>query len=427
MEKQSQSAGKPIAMENRSSEKHLALAMEKHSCRHSARILTNHTTVNARKEFSHTERIGFCPMQAYRHTPRSMRSYTLLVPTLLWCLVPKCRESPAPINTATDAKKHAIVRAAEFLLNQQRTDGAFFSTGQQGDDSPVASTGYAMLALQQAQKVHALPEEKLHKARSFLLQQQGDNFFWRYKPFLPGDLDDTAAAIGALAHGGAISEPKSIRAVENIFALQNRDGSLPTWLVPVKNAKAPTANTTFPTKGDAEVTAFFLWVIGDHKQYGKAIEAAEKFILRAQRRDGLFDSAWYRNALYATYRVQQFLHTYREKSPQAMLASNRAAHAAAAWLNASARKENLSSNLDRAFALSILQWGWKKEKFCAQYAPRLQDLLRSQNADGSWLAEPLFLTEIGQKSAPPHERKYITSSIYTTALMLEVLAQWECE
>jgi len=418
-------------MENRSSEKYLALAMEKHSCCHSLRILTNHTTVKARKEFSHAKRIGFCPMQAYRHTPRWMRSYTLLVPTLLWCLVPKCRESPAPIHTATDARSHAIVRAAEFLLNQQRTDGAFFSTGQQGDDSPVASTGYAMLALQRAQKVHSLPEEKLHKARSFLLQQQGDDFFWRYKPFLPGDLDDTAAAIGALAQnqraGGAMSEPKLSAAIRAVFALQSSDGGLPTWLVPAQNAGAPTAKPGFPATADAEVMAFFLWVIGDVPEFKRQITSAGKLILRAQRRDGFYHSAWYRNELYATYRVQQFLHTYREKSPQAMLASNRAAHAAAAWLNASARKENLSSNLDRAFALSILQWGWKKEKFCAQYAPRLQDLLRSQNSDGSWPAEPLFLTEIGQKSAPPHERKYITSSIYTTALMLEMLAQWECE
>jgi squalene cyclase len=329
-----------------------------------------------------------------------------------------CRRAEKP---ATIQPTSAVQRGVKFLLQQQREDGAIFAGANEAEDSAVASTAYAILACLRALPPEALPAERIARAQAYLLAQQSPEGLWRYKPFLPPDLDDTAAAIGALGFPNVLRQ-EAQRAIEAVFALQQPNGSIPTWLIEKQTSVTPATNyESFVGMADPEVVAFFLTQIAAAENNSARVLAAAGYLVQQLPESGLYKSRWYSNPYYATFRVAQallLLEPSGQKYERTLLAlQKRVLRERAQW-------DSEGSVLSRAFALGILHS--TRVNVCEAHQKSYQAIIAAQGSDGSWPPEALFLTDSSQLLKGVSERRSIASALYSTALIVEILSQLHC-
>jgi len=334
----------------------------------------------------------------------------------------KIRQPPWLSKTELEEVK----KTGLFLASLQRSDGAIADSTQNPADSAIAQTGYTLRLLAEIDSYTGGFAETLSRGRSFLVRQTESNNLWKYKPFLPADLDDTTAAFSSLAEGDAAQRQLSEACAKSVLAFQEQGGALRTWLTTEHDLHALglKAGDFRISEAQPEVMAYFFHALTTSKLYGfsAALDKAAQYVAHTQQRDGSWKTVWYRNDLYAVYRVHRFLSQGEYKFQYAQNLRAAEAYVFASRLgDGTWGKDQKSSVLDTAFALEILRNSPRITKNELDRA--LHFLLSRRNIVGGWPSEPFFYLDIAQR-AKTSGKVFIGSTIYSTVIATESLLRY---
>lgn len=342
--------------------------------------------------------------------------------TLAYCKEPVEKHSPAPTRLS-QMQLDQLRRGADFLTGKQQADGHFNAGLTNDPDSAIAQTGYALRSLVALRgelgTAYAAPVER---GRTWVVGRAGRDGLWKYKPFLPADLDDTTNAMTTLDRESPAQRALLQQGITSVLQLQRPNGEIPTWLMAADQLASlgEKTKTLRLADADAEVMAFFFEYIQgfDNSAYQKNIETAARFIAAKQERNGRWKTAWYHNDLYSTYRALRFF------ASQPGLSTRYKKHidAGLGFISQSRLKDGTwgsvkSRILDTALCVGILgvfKAGKETEAAVAF-------LSAAQQANGGWPAEPFFFLDIQERDKPAADRKFIGNELYTTSIVVENL------
>jgi len=331
-----------------------------------------------------------------------------------------CKPSPKAKSGSlqlTELQKASLVRAAEFLASLQRSDGSITIGTHETSDSVIGQTGYALRALALVESEFGGYEKQITAGREYVLRRAQKDGLYKYKDFLPADLDDTTAALAAL---GRLDRRETVaieKAIDTILRLQSADGGLRTWLLSDAEFKRMgiDASKLRLAEAHAEVMAYFFEFLHSFaaERYEKNIDLAAAYIVKQQDKTGAWKTTWYRSEFYAMNRVLRFLTSVPRLNQKYYAQIGRAL----AYVQKNMK--NKVGVLDTAFSIGMLCAAAAKAK--EQLDTQTTRLISLQGASGDWHAEPFFFLDINQRDKKPEEIIYIESELYSTALAIENL------
>ncbi|MBS0616641.1 MAG: hypothetical protein JSR44_00520 [Spirochaetes bacterium] len=341
-----------------------------------------------------------------------------------------CRDKSGKISQQptwlTRVELEDVRKTGVFLSSLQRSDGAIVDTVQNPADSAIAQTGYALRLLVEIDSYTGGFTETISRGRSFLFRHAEPNNLWKYKPFLPADLDDTTAAFASLAGGDAAQGQMSEACARTVLAFQEQGGALRTWLIDERDFQTLGLKIVDFRIAEAhpEVMAYFFHALLSSKLSGfsAAIDSAAQYAGRTQQRDGSWKTVWYRNDLYAVYRVHRFLSQEKYRFQYARNLRAAEAYVIGARLSDGTwGQDQKSCILDTAFALEILRNSPRTIKKDLDQA--MHFLLSKRNNAGGWPPEPFFYLDISQR-VKTSGKVFIGSTIYSTVIATESLLRY---
>jgi hypothetical protein len=297
----------------------------------------------------------------------------------------------------------ALARGSTFLRKNQAEDGGFdtfYSPSVQPfrAQAPYRTTFLPALILQALGGVNGTNAVR-NRLAQWLIAQRSPQWSFNYWPAgakersemtYPDDLDDTFCALGGLwRHDSKLVGPDVMgKAVRILLAAEtNVGGPYRTWIVP------PTANAVWLDVDLAVNTniAYFLRLVA---QPLPALDTLMERAVAAKK----FTSPYYPSAWPLMYYIGRAYRGAKSAAltRQVQLLKTEDGH----W----------DTPLHTALALSILH----EQNDDSDVSAAISYLLRTQQPDGSWPAEPFWL-EVKQT--------YSGSPALTTALVLEALAR----
>lgn len=355
-----------------------------------------------------------------------LSSMTVMVP-LLRCGDKGRNVTHSKSNLSLDQISR-LKRAADFLVSLQKPDGSFTANTEENADSAIGQTGYAIRALNLIHAEIGGFDNTLEAGRRFLVQRVEKDGLWKYKPFLPADLDDTTAALAALDGTNAEQRALAEKGIAAVLRLQEPTGALRTWLVTSEmvTAMGLNANAFHITEVHPEVMGYFFGFLAlwRNPRFQSQIDSAADYLAQQQQTDGSWKTTWYRSELYSVYRVVSLLAFDDSTRKRYIKNLNLAAKFISQKQHASGAcgiKEERSV-LDTAFCLGALTF------ISGSSVPQLERaaayLQSAQRSNGAWPTESFFFLDISQRNRSKGEKIYIGNELYSTATVVESLLRY---
>jgi len=286
------------------------------------------------------------------------------------------------------AVQESVTAAHDALLSWQQPDGGFplwrwSSAGVTVQDDRLFATAAILLAIGEQ-----FPSDPCRSALALLRRRQGSDGLWRFDAAaqLPPDADDTAHALAALRRFALETERPGAADFARLAAFVHPDGRIATWLAQGQLGQADT--------DDVVVVANVLYAMALSRP-ATARRWLQNWLERSRAAASGDDGTPY------YLHVETVWYAWRRALAALGLAGMPEWPAPSTDSMASGR-----SPLRCALALSI---GLPPQQ------EHIEELLRSQRADGGWPAEPWFRAPGATFGAPA----------VTTALALEGLVRWQ--
>jgi hypothetical protein len=313
--------------------------------------------------------------------------------------------------------RSSIDRAARFIVDMQAKSGAWTDFDLEVGLSDEWTTGYIGVCLLEVEPCVTASERRylriaLEGAADFLQSSRRSDGTWGYNANVPSDSDSTSWAALFLTAMGRSPDAQTYGALRTFaradggfatFNAQKRDGARSTW------------ECSHP-----DVTPVALCALAASSPESVVSEETLSFILAHRDVNGLWNSYWYRTALYATlHNLIALRRAGRMVAPPAtaVIATMAATH----------------DPFELALALEIVTRFAVAGETRTFVLDAAAALLASQSREGWWVAEPLMRVTYqslerpwelpGDAGGPLYNDEYFTFTTATVARALSLLVR----
>jgi hypothetical protein len=300
-------------------------------------------------------------------------------------------------------------QALSYLLRRQHKNGGWSSAS-------VFPTVLILSCLAEC-RVDADTSTAVARAGKFLLSQKSSAWSWNYavrgsraarNMRYPDDLDDTSCALLALCQCGELAPDGLLMArfVEHLITAETVPGGpYRTWIMPSgPNGTAPAAWSDVDTAVNANIASFL--ALQDASVPGLSAYLDQAALT------GSYSSLYYSDPAVIRYFLARFFALREDCDTDS---AKKARTALVQTLRTDATNDSTLTPLQAALTVtSLLRLGEDPGSPIIRRAVKC--IRRSQNADGSWPACPLYIEEIRQGRTT-----YMESSELTTAFCIEAL------
>jgi len=340
-----------------------------------------------------------------------------------------------------------LSRALAFVRSSQEPTGAWSDFYTTANESTDWVTGYVAQAIQDLRSDRAT----LDRAAGWLAQRRFPTGGWGYHRGVVQDADSTAACLSFMVNH--LSAPDVKRSVQALISFQHPDGGLGTYSDPQGVARVMHVDQTTDFSGWCGphpcVTAtavLALCACSSHVECSRAVNAAVRYLLDRQRKDGAWNAYWWHSDVYATAQsvralglatlcgaenARQDVDAARQRGLAFLLETQ---HDSGAW---GAYFESKDCPFQTALALSALLTDPAPSCVSAARAAASY-LLHSQQVNGSWhAAGPIMRLPRPDDKRPWEWPRAVDRGttlgtlvrdqcrLFTTATVLEALGQVE--